>query len=74
MKRSLRRRHALTVKNGACSHIIDYVTFFYEILNLKGHQHHITGLRVTAILLKNGTFPIGQSGGVVPTTKSFVTF
>ena len=52
---SLRRRHAPTVGNGACSHEIDYFT----ILNLKGHQNRITGSRVTS---KKGTFPIGQSG------------
>ena len=35
---------------------------FWEILNLEGHQNCITGSRVTAILLKKWTFPIGQSG------------
>ena len=34
----------------------------WEILNLKGHQNRITGLKVTAILLNKLVFPIGQSG------------
>ena len=30
---------------------IDYIEFFYEILNLEGHKNRITGSRITAILL-----------------------
>ena len=38
--------------NGAFSHKIDYVTIFKKNLNPEGHPNHITGLKVTAILLK----------------------
>ena len=51
------------VGNGALSHKVDYITIFDEILNLKEHQTHTTGSRVTAILLNAWVFPIGQSGG-----------
>ena len=50
------------VRNGAFSHKIDYITIFLKIWNLKGHQNHITGSRVTAIMLKGWIFPFGQSG------------
>ena len=67
VKISLRSRHAPIVRNGAFSHKIDYITIFVkEILNLKGHQNRITGLRVTAILLNGWIFPIGQSGEASP--------
>ena len=51
MKISLRRRHALTVADGAFSH-------FKEILNPKGHPNRITGSKVTAILLNGGFCPL----------------
>ena len=50
------------VGNGAFSHKINYFTNFMEILNLEEHHNLITGTRVTAILLNEGIFPIGQSG------------
>ena len=59
MKISLRRRHALTIADGAFSHKIDHVTIFQEILNPKGHPNRITGSKVTAILLKGWILPIG---------------
>ena len=59
MKISLRRRHALTIADGAFSHKIDYVTIFKEILNPEGHPNHITGSKVTAILLNGWILPIG---------------
>ena len=59
MKISLRRRHALTVADGALSHKIDHVTIFKEILNTEGHPNRITGSKVTAILLKGWILPIG---------------
>ena len=59
MKISLRRRHALTVVDGAFSHKIDFVTIFKEILNPKGHPNRITGSKVTAILLNGWILPIG---------------
>ena len=49
------------VKNGAFSHKIDYNIIFSEILNLEGHQNHITYSQITAILLNGWIFPIGQS-------------
>ena len=59
MKISLRRRHALTVVDGAFSHKIDYVTIFKEILNPKGHPNRIIGSKVMAILLNVLILPIG---------------
>ena len=38
------------VGDGAFSHKIDYITFFWKILNIEGHLNRITGSRVTAIL------------------------
>jgi hypothetical protein len=57
VKISLRRRHALTVADGAFSHKIDYVTI-KEILNPEGHPICITGSKVTAILLNGGFCPL----------------
>ena len=37
------------VEDGGFSHIKDYVTMFYEILNLEGHPNCITCLKVTVI-------------------------
>ena len=50
------------VGNGAFSHKIDYITILIKILNLEGHENRITGARVTAILLNDLIFPLGQSG------------
>ena len=58
MKVCLRRRHALTVADGAFSHKKDYVTIVKEILNAEGHLNHITGSKVTAILLNGGFCPL----------------
>ena len=68
MKISLRRRHALTVADGAFSHKIDYVTIFKEILNPEWHSNRISGSKVTAILLNGWILPIGgaSSGRVSP--------
>ena len=64
MKISLRRRHAITVADGAFSHKIDYVTIF-KILNPEGHPNRITGSKVTAILLNGWIVPIGgASSGI----------
>ena len=54
------------VENGAFSRIIDYITIFYVILNLKGHQNCNTGSGVTAILVNGWIFPCGQSGEACP--------
>ena len=61
MKISLRRRHALTIADGAFSHKIDYVTIFKEILNPEGHPNCITGSKVIAILLNGLILPIGEA-------------
>ena len=68
MKISLRRRHALTIADGAFSHKIDYVTIFKDILNPEGHPNRITGSKVTAIFLNGWILPIGgaSSGRVCP--------
>ena len=58
MKISLRRRHTLTVADGAFSHKIDYITILKEILNPEGHPNRITGSKVTAILLNGGFCPL----------------
>ena len=63
MEISLRRRHVLLVEDGAFSHKIDYGTIYLETQHLKGHQNCITGSRVTAILLNELIYPMGQSGG-----------
>ena len=64
MKIFLRRRHALMVEYGALCHKIDYVTIFYDILNLKGHPNCITGSRITAILLNGWNLPIGGASAL----------
>ena len=55
MKISLRRRHTLTVADGAFSQKVDYITIFKEILNPEEHPNRITGSKVTAIF-QNGEF------------------
>ena len=42
----------------------DYFTSFKEILNLEGHPNHITGAKVTAILLNGWVLPIGGASAV----------
>ena len=77
---SLWRRHALLVEDGAFSHKIDYVTIFWEILNLEGHPNRITGLRDAAILLNWWILPIGGASAVEgllstePTPSSLVSY
>ena len=62
MKISVWRRHTLIVECGAFSHKIDYVALFEENLNLEGHLYHITGTRVTTILLNGWILPfVGAS-------------
>ena len=45
-KISLRRRQVLKVEDGAFSHRIDYVHFFYEILKPEEHPNCITGQKL----------------------------
>ena len=44
--------------------VLEYVTIFKEILNLKGHPNHITGSKVTSILLNGWILPIGGVSAV----------
>ena len=44
------------VEDGAFSRKIDYGTIFKEIINLEGYPNHITGSKVTAILLTGWIF------------------
>ena len=46
------------VRNAGLSHKIDYITFFYEILNTEGYQNLINGSRLIAIFLNGWIFPI----------------
>ena len=52
------------VEYGAFSHKIDYPTVL-TILNLEGHPNHITGSRVSAILLNGRILPIGEASRLV---------
>ena len=56
----LRRRHPQTVIASTSSYKIGIKTF----LNPEGHQHRITGSKVTAILLKRWILPIGGASSV----------
>ena len=40
--------------------MIQYVTQVRDILHFKGHQNHIIGSKITAILLKGLILPIGE--------------
>ena len=57
MKKSLQRRHALLVRDGAFSHKIDYIK---DILDLLKHLNCITGSRVSAILLNGWILSIDR--------------
>ena len=58
MKIYLRRRHALTVADGAFRYKIDYVAIVKEILNPEGHLNCINGSKVTAVFLNCLILPI----------------
>ena len=51
---ALRRRHAQTVRDSSSSYKTDNFIVKKNFLNLKWHQNHITGTKVTAILMKEG--------------------
>ena len=57
---ALRRRHAQTVGDSTSSYNIDFVIVIKNLLNPKGHQNPVSGLKVTAILLKGWIWPIGR--------------
>ena len=61
---SILRHHAIMVEAGAFIHKREYVTILKEIRNLKGHPNHITGSKVTAILLNGWALPIGGASAV----------
>ena len=52
------------VEDGALSNKVDYVTIFWEILNLEGHPNRITDSRVTAILLDGWISHIGGASSM----------
>ena len=52
------------VEDGAFSHKIDYVNFFWEILNPEGHPNRMTGSKVRAILLNEWILPIGGASAL----------
>ena len=61
---ALRRRHAQTVIDSSSSYKIDYVIVIKTFLNPDGHQNRISGLKVTAILLKGWILPTGEASAV----------
>ena len=62
MEISLRRRHTLIIEEGAFSHKIDCVKFFFkQNLNVEGHLNCFICSKFTAILVNGGILP---SGGV----------
>ena len=67
MKICLRRRHALTVADGAFSHKKDYVTISKEILNPEGHPNRIQKLRRFCQVVKlhrEGSAPAACAAGL----------
>ena len=61
---ALRRHHAQTVRDRCSSYKIDYVVVIKKFLNPEGHQNPVSGLKVTAILLKWRILPIGGASAV----------
>ena len=61
---ALRRRHAQTVRDSSSSYKIYSVVVIKTFLNPEGHQHRITGSKVTAILLKGWILPICGASAV----------
>ena len=55
---ALWRRHAPTVRDSSSSYKIDFFIVIKNFLNPEGHQNSISGLKVTAILLKGWIWPI----------------
>ena len=52
------------LEDGAFSHKIDYVTIFYDILNLEGHPNCTTSSIVMLIFLNRYILPIGGASAV----------
>ena len=55
----LQRCHAQTVRDRSSSYKIDFIIVIKNFLNAAGHQNRISGLKITAILLKGWILPIG---------------
>ena len=56
---ALQRRNAQTLEDSSYSYKIDSVILIKNCLNPEGNQNHITGSKVTAIILKGQILPIG---------------
>ena len=50
--------------DSSSSYKIDYLIVIKTFLNPEGYQNRISGLKVTAILLKGWILPIGESSAV----------
>ena len=61
---ALQRRYAQTVRDSSSSYKIGYVIVIKNFLNPKGNQNPLNGSKVTVILLKGGTLPIGEASAV----------
>ena len=53
-------RFIQSVRDSTSSYKIDYVVMIKNFLNPNGHQNPFSGSKVTAILLKGWTWPIGE--------------
>ena len=56
---TLQRRHAQTIRDRSSSYNKDIFKVIKNFLNPRGHQHFISGSKVTAILLKEWILRIG---------------
>ena len=61
---ALPRRHAQTVGDSSSSYKIAYVIVIKTFLNPEGPQNCISGSKVTAILVKGWSLPIGGASSV----------
>ena len=52
------------VEDSAFSHKLEYVTILKEIPNLEGNPNHITGSKVTTILLNVSILPVGGTSAL----------
>ena len=52
------------VRDSPSSYKIDYVIVIKNFLNPEGHQNHINGSKVIAIILKGRILPIGGASAV----------
>ena len=54
------RSHAQTIRDSTSSYKIDYLIIIKNFLNPEGHHNPFSGSKVTAILLKEWIWPIGE--------------